>query len=77
MQLNIKYFGLLAELTQCSEEVFEFSGETALELKTVLEKKYIGLNQKNYKIAQNNELICNDETILDTEIALFPPFAGG
>ena len=27
MRLTIKYFGLLAEVTQCSEEQIEFSGK--------------------------------------------------
>lgn len=77
MNLTVKYFGLLAELTQCNEEQLDFSGATVKELLENLISKYPELKNKDFQIAQNNT-ITNDETeISSTEIALLPPFAGG
>ncbi len=77
MNLTIKYFGLLAEITKCNEEEIEFSGTQINELLKVIYSKYPKLNEKDFQIAQNNT-ITNDETeISSTEIALLPPFAGG
>ena len=43
MKLNIKYFGLLAEITERSEETLEFTKSSVSELLDVLFKKYPGL----------------------------------
>jgi len=77
MKLNIKYFGLLAEVTQCNEEQFEFSGSKVSELRNALYNKYTQLNQKDFQVAQNQVLVQNETIITKTEIALLPPFAGG
>ncbi|MDA9341492.1 MoaD/ThiS family protein [Flavobacteriaceae bacterium] len=77
MILSIKYFGLLVEITGCSEEKIEFSGKSISELKTILFQKYEMLKNKDFQIAQNNELTTNESIIIATEIALLPPFAGG
>ncbi len=77
MKLTIKYFGLIAEITNCSEEQMEFSGKTVLELKEQLFQKYPTLKLKDFQIAQDNELVENEIEIIGIEIALLPPFAGG
>ena len=77
MILSIKYFGLLAEVTGHSEEKIEFSGKSISDLKTILFQKYEVLKNKDFQIAQNNELTTNESIIIATEIALLPPFAGG
>ena len=77
MTLSIKYFGLLAEVTQCNEELFEFSGSNVAALREALYIKYPLLNGKNFQIAQNQVLVNNDIKITEKEIALLPPFAGG
>ena len=77
MKLNIKYFGLLAEVTQCNEEQFEFSGVKVSELKEALYQKYQSLTKKDFQIAQNQVLVTDETEITETEIALLPPFAGG
>jgi len=77
MKLKIKYFGLLAEVTQCTEEEFEFSGSNISELREALCQKYEALKGKDFQIAQNNELVENKTEITGFEIALLPPFAGG
>lgn len=77
MKLTIKYFGLLAEVTQCNEEQFEFSGNNVSELREALYQKYEMLNLKDFQIAQNQVLVSNEVEITEAEIALLPPFAGG
>lgn len=77
MKLSIKYFGLLAEITQCSEEQLEFSGANVSVLREVLYTKYPLLNGKDFQVAQDQVLVNNDTKITEKEIALLPPFAGG
>lgn len=77
MQLNIKYFGLIAELTQCYEEVFEFSGATVSELLELLYGKYPELKTKDFQVAQNREIVSFDANITGDDLALLPPFSGG
>ena len=77
MNILIKYFGLLTEVTGCSEEILEFHGETVDELLNELYKKHTLLESNDFKIAQNQELVNLNEQINGTEIALLPPFSGG
>ena len=77
MQLNIKYFGMLAEITQCSEEDLEFSRSSVTELLDVLFEKYPNLESKDFQVAQNNAIVSKKTMITDAEIALLPPFSGG
>jgi len=77
MLLNIKYFGLIAELTQCSEESLEISGATIRELRAFLFEKYPELKNKDFQIAQNREIVSEESRISSGEIALLPPFSGG
>jgi len=77
MILTIKYFGLLAEVTQCNEEQFDFSGSTVSELREALCRKYELLHLKDFQVAQNQIVVTNETKITETEIALLPPFAGG
>ena len=77
MQLKIKYFGLLAEITNSEEETIEFSKSLVSELLEDLYIKYPLLKQKDFKVAQNHEIVSNKSNITSTEIALLPPFSGG
>ncbi|MBN4085260.1 MoaD/ThiS family protein [Flavobacteriaceae bacterium AH-315-B10] len=77
MQLTVKYFGLIAEVTKCSEEQLEFSGTYINELIEELYLKYPKLKEKDFQVAQNNEIVSKDKIVSHTEIALLPPFAGG
>ncbi|RIV32989.1 MoaD/ThiS family protein [Flagellimonas lutimaris] len=78
MKVTVKYFGLVAEAADKSEEVMEFNGElTASELK---EQCLYGLSiadKDSVQIAVNQNL--DDKTTLKDgdEVALLPPFAGG
>lgn len=77
MKLSIKYFGLLAEITHCKEESFEFSGSVVLELREALYVKYPDLMKKNFQIAQKQILVSDQAFVTGDELALLPPFAGG
>ncbi|MDC8002476.1 MoaD/ThiS family protein [Aureisphaera galaxeae] len=77
MNLTIKYFGMLAEATQCQEEEFLFSQESVSDLLKMLFVKYPELEEKDFQVAQNNQIVSKDSKIETTEIALLPPFAGG
>ena len=77
MQLNIKYFGLLAEITECSEESLIFDKSTIGDLLDVISNKHPGLKSKEFKVAQNNEIVADETLVSGSEIALLPPFSGG
>lgn len=77
MQLNIKYFGLLAEITKCDGERLNFSETSVSELLDVLFYKYPELKTKEFQVAQNHEIVAEETLITGTEIALLPPFSGG
>jgi len=77
MNLNIKYFGSLAEITHRNEETLEFKMTSGSELLNVLFEKYPELKTKDFQLAQNHEIISKDTIISDNEIALLPPFSGG
>ncbi len=77
MQLNIKYFGLLAEITNCSEETLLFTKSSIKELIDVIMNKYPELKLKDFQVAQNNEIVAKETLVTGDEIALLPPFSGG
>jgi molybdopterin synthase sulfur carrier subunit len=77
MELHIKYFGLLAEVTKCEMEKLTFSKSSVSELLDMLFNKYPELKTKDFQVAQNNEIVSKDTPILNHEIALLPPFSGG
>ncbi len=77
MTLNVKYFGLLVEITECSEETIVFSKSSISELLELLFEKYPNLKEKDFQVAQGNEIISKNTIISKSEIALLPPFSGG
>ena len=77
MMITIKYFGLIAEVTQCKEENINFSGSLISELLLFLFSKYPDLKNKDFQIAQNQEFVSIDTKVTGNELALLPPFAGG
>lgn len=77
MNIEIKYFGMLAELTGCNSEVLEIETEPISVLKDILFQKYPALKTKDFRIAQNQELVAEDTILTGQEIAVLPPFAGG
>ncbi len=77
MKLKIKYFGLLAEVTECQEETLEFSKTSVSELLDTLFEKYPALTTKDFQVAQNHEIVSKEAAVSANEIALLPPFSGG
>jgi molybdopterin synthase sulfur carrier subunit len=77
MTLKVIYFGLLAELTGCSEEQFEFNGQTVSELLSELYVNYPQLRGCSFKVAADNMLLTSNSKIETTTLALLPPFSGG
>jgi len=75
--LKLKYFGMIAEAINKSEEDFVFVGNLDL-LTLQLEGEYPKLKDLNYKFAVNQTLVATNITLKENdEIALLPPFAGG
>lgn len=77
MTITIKYFGLLSEVTQCNEEVIECTKTSISGLLNILFNKHPELKQKDFQIAQHQEIASKEDLISSNEIALLPPFAGG
>ena len=77
MQIVIKYFGLIAEITQREEEQISFTKNTIAELLEDLFLKYPSLKTKHFQVAQNKEIVPITTRITTNEIVLLPPFAGG
>ncbi len=80
MQVEIKYFGMIAEKTAKSSEKITFDKDVSLiELKENLETQYPSLKAMHYTFAVDMELTSDFEQKIsrDCEIALLPAFAGG
>ena len=79
MNVEVNYFGKIAESLNMSNEIIPISDDLIpLNLRDFFEDRYPHLKEINYKIAVNQELM--DEIKSNThisEIALLPPFAGG
>ena len=77
MQIDIKYFGMLAEITGCDSEKVESEIQTVADLQKVLLDTYPDFKNKDFRIAQNQELVALETKLTGQEIAVLPPFAGG
>lgn len=77
MQVEVKYFGMLAEITACNTEQLVISSQDVSGLKKALLDKYPGFKNKDFRIAQNQELVEDTALLTGQEIAVLPPFAGG
>lgn len=80
MEITVKYFGIIADITQKKEEVFFIeNGVNALKnIKSKIEIKHPKILVINYSIAVNKKFLQNDILLENgDEIALLPPFAGG
>ncbi len=77
MKINIVTFGKLSELIK--KKVLEVEpGIDVFSLKKFLAREFPQINQLDFKIAVNMELV-NENYIIEenSEIVLLPPFAGG
>jgi len=77
MQVEVKYFGMLAEITDCNTEQLVISSQDVSGLKEALLDKYPDFKNKDFRIAQNHGLVEDTALLTGQEIAVLPPFAGG
>ena len=77
MELTIKYFGLIAEITGIEEEKLNIEAPKIGGLIDAITKKYPGLKGRVFQIAQNKKMVNKEELVNGAEIALLPPFSGG
>ncbi|AXT55893.1 MoaD/ThiS family protein [Aquimarina sp. MMG015] len=79
MELKILYFGMIAEATNCKEEIISLEkGSKVDQLENLLKNKYQKLQGLSFKIAIDKEIKSNNTLLSSTsEIALLPPFSGG
>ena len=80
MIITIKYFGVIAEITNKKEEQLHLKegSLSVASLKSIMETDYTELQNTSYTIALNQSLATLETTIKDQDvIAFLPPFAGG
>lgn len=79
MKIKLKYFGMVAEITNTSEELIEVDKHSSsTNLVKLLEEKFHSLNQLDYRLAINQELIHENVELKENDtIAVLPAFAGG
>jgi|688.fasta_scaffold69066_4 molybdopterin converting factor small subunit len=75
-KVKVLFFGVLTEvcgLTEVSMDAVDMD-----ELKLLLKKRYILLEQYNFVFALNQKMVKENLLLQDNdELALLPPFAGG
>lgn len=77
--IEVKYFGAIAEKTNCSDEKIVAFDLSLRQLLDKLEQKY-PLNELTFSVAVNQKIVQDIEKyeLKDQDIvALLPPFAGG
>ena len=80
MEIAVKYFGIIADITQKKEEVFVMTDEPIMlkKIQSKIEVIYPKLLVINYSIAVNSKFLQNDILLKNKDtIAFLPPFAGG
>ena len=80
MEIAVKYFGIIADITHKKEESFfiDDKSSTLKSLQSKIEIKYPKILVINYSIAVNKKFLQNDILLKNQDIIAFlPPFAGG
>ncbi|MFK7050293.1 MULTISPECIES: MoaD/ThiS family protein [Flavobacterium] len=80
MQIKIKYFGQLMDITHLKEEIILINKDqiSCTEIIQMISFKYKGLEDISFEIAVNKQIQKLDYIVnQEDEIALLPPFAGG
>jgi molybdopterin converting factor small subunit len=77
MEVNVLFFGVLAEVTGTSFKTYR-DVESLGELRLRIQDDFPEIVHYSYRISVNNEITDLDPLLSDgDEIALMPPFAGG
>ncbi len=77
--IHVRYFGQVAEQTNCASETFEVPVDGFLELKNRIIEQY-QLDPSSIQFAINHRMVQTTKHISlseDDEVAVLPPFAGG
>ena len=79
MELKVKYFGQIAEITNKDEEIVSVEEATSVEqLCDKLIATYSPIGHISFRIALNHEIVGLETLIKDGDkIGVLPPFAGG
>lgn len=79
MQIQVLYFGMLAEITGQPAEQWEVGASLTVHgFRKLVEERYPLLHEKKFKIAINKHIAPEEALIpAQSELALLPPFAGG
>jgi molybdopterin synthase sulfur carrier subunit len=80
MIINIKYFGMLADITHKREQqlAVEQAALSVSDLKKIMESQHQDLKNTTYTIAVNQVMAGLDVNIKNQDVVAFlPPFAGG
>ncbi len=75
--INLKYFGMIAEITGKESESMAFNG-TIGELAKELLDRHPDLKEKRIQFAVNQNMATSDHSLnAGDEVAVLPPFTGG
>ena len=77
MNIQIKYFGVLTDVTGCNAETLNVEGNKISDVLDTLFDKYLELRTRDFQIAQGETTVSKEAVINGLEIALLPPFSGG
>ena len=81
MEITVKYFGVIADITQKKNEVFYLDSEfeTIKSLQSKIEIMYDKILVIKYSLSLNRSIVANCDVVLNDkdEVAFLPPFAGG
>ncbi len=77
MNITVKYFGQIVDVTNKNQETIEIIDGQISDVLQLLNNKYELLKNKDFQIAQNQELVSLETKLTGAEIALLPPFSGG
>ena len=79
MKVNLKYFGIVSEITETNEELLTIDNNFSTEdLCLLLKEKYGNLNLADYRLAINENFINNPIQLVENDtVAILPPFSGG
>jgi molybdopterin synthase sulfur carrier subunit len=74
--IQAHYFGMITDITGCSNEELEVADRA--ELEALLFTKYPSLKHCRFRIAVNQQIQDENYTLKPgDEVALLPPFSGG
>lgn len=78
MEMKLKYFGVLSEITGLSLESMDTDATTVDELQSQLHQKYPAMKLVQCMISVNQQIADSMQALKEgDEIAVLPPFSGG